>query len=86
MKKLEELRNELVEHNLGAEILGHFIWVSGNNTYKEREYLKSLGFRWSRNKAMWYYTDIPFTKKTDKDFTIDELRQIYNKSQLMRVV
>ena len=38
---------------LNIEILGSWIWVTGN-TKPNRETLKRLGFFWSKNKEAWY--------------------------------
>lgn len=82
MNDLVKLRNEIVNLGLSAEIIGNWLWVGGN-TYPLKDKLNSLGFRFSKNKQQWYITFIPYKKKTNKQFTIDELREIYNKSQLI---
>ena len=38
---------------VGIEICGSFIWLSGE-TYQWRDAIRALGFKWSRNKKMWY--------------------------------
>jgi hypothetical protein len=40
---------------LNVEIIGTWIWVSGN-TKDYKEELKLAGFRYSLSKKMWYYT------------------------------
>lgn len=49
---------------LNLEIVGHWIWATGN-TYQWREDLKNKGFRWSKSKKAWYHTgeSTPPTKK-----------------------
>ena len=38
--------------NITVEVIGVWIWVS--DCYPYRKELKSLGFRWARQKQMWY--------------------------------
>ena len=36
---------------------GTWIWVTGKNTKKHRDFLKSLKFRWSKKSQAWYLKD-----------------------------
>ena len=42
---------------IDIELCGKWIWVSGN-TFPVRDALKAAGFRWSKNKRMWYWRPI----------------------------
>lgn len=50
-----EIINAIIKFpGIVIEICGTWIWVSGNTkAYKEN--FKELGFRWSKNKFMWYW-------------------------------
>lgn len=53
-EKYSALINALIRlDGVGIEICGSFIWLSGD-TYRWKDALKALGFKWSRNKKMWY--------------------------------
>lgn len=58
------------------EIIGSWIWVSGN-TYTYKELLKSVGFRWSKNKTAWYWHDGEYHKYSRKKYSLQEIRNKY---------
>lgn len=50
--------NELIVcEGLNIDIVGFWIWVDGN-TYPYKDKLKSLGFRWSKNRKKWHFGEI----------------------------
>ena len=59
------------------EIIGVFVWVSGDTkTHKEK--LKALGYRYSSNKKMWYYVldkGLKFKRGTNR--TIEQIKKKY---------
>ena len=68
---------------LEIEITGVFIWVTGN-TYQNKEVLKQLGFRYSRNKKAWYTAPKEyFTQKTyyKKAYSMNEIRNKYGSTR-----
>ena len=68
---------------LEIEITGVFIWVTGN-TYQNKEVLKELGFRYSRNKKAWYTAPKEyFTQKTyyKKSYSMNEIRNKYGSTR-----
>ena len=68
---------------LEIEITGVFIWVTGN-TYQNKEVLKQLGFRYSRNKKAWYTAPKEyFTQKTyyKKSYSMNEIRNKYGSTR-----
>ena len=72
-----DLINKLVRiAGIEVELCGSWIWVSGN-TKEFREMLKQYGFRWSHNKAAWYYHREPYRKRSKKDMTLDDIRRMY---------
>ena len=56
------------------EIIGSWIWISGNTaTYHEE--LKAAGFWYSKNKKAWYFTgETGRNKKRRGRYTMDQLR------------
>lgn len=45
------------------EIIGAWIWISGN-TYQHRKELSKSGFKFARQKKYWYWHSDTFRKKT----------------------
>lgn len=70
--------NELVKYNdLEIEILGCWIWVTGN-TKERKEELKQLNFLFSPKKTAWYYRKEENKKgRYNSDFSLDEIREKY---------
>lgn len=47
---------------INIEIVGSWIWVSGN-TYNIKDVIKGLGFKWSSSNKKWYYGEVSSKKK-----------------------
>lgn len=62
--------------NLEIEICGTWLWLSGN-TYPYRDTLKAAGFRWSKSKKRWYWTEEEFTGKYRARKSMTQIRQMY---------
>ena len=62
--------------NLEIEICGTWLWLSGN-TYPYRDTLKAAGFRWSKSKKRWYWTEEEFTGKYRARKTMAQIRMAY---------
>ena len=58
------------------EIIGSFIWVSGNTT-PHKETLKALDFKWSSNKSMWYKAPEGYHRRGKQYYSIEEIRLNY---------
>lgn len=48
--------------DLNIEIVGSWIWVSGN-TFNAKDVIKGLGFKWSSSNKKWYYGEVSGKKK-----------------------
>ena len=71
--------NALINYADGIEIdiVGSWVWVYGN-TYKIKEILKMLGFRWSANKKKWYYAqDLGTKKRGYSKYNYNQIKNIY---------
>lgn len=65
-----------------VEVIGCFIWVSGNTkAYKDE--IKKLGFKWHSNKKMWYKAPDDYRKRSRKKYEMDEIRSMYGTSGVM---
>lgn len=76
-KEFKELLEKLMKlANITIECVGCFIWVGGD-TYNNKDELKKLGFKFSRKKSMWYKAPADWTKKGNKEYKMDEIRDKY---------
>ena len=62
--------------DIEVEICGSWIWVSGN-TREHKEILKGLKFHWAKKKQAWYYHSEPYSKKSNRELTLDEIREMF---------
>ena len=65
--------------NIVIDIVGCFIWVSGN-TYPVKEELKQLGFRYSKNKKSWYIAPVEYMqnrKSYKRQYSMEEIKNKY---------
>lgn len=61
---------------LVVEIIGLWIWVSGN-TYPVREDLKKAGFLFASKKKMWFWRPPELKSSNFKEYSIEEIRSKY---------
>ena len=61
---------------LVIELCGSWLWVTGN-TKEHADTLKGLKFRWSHNKAAWYFHFEPYKKHSKKTVDLDTIREMY---------
>ena len=61
---------------VNVEICGSWIWASGN-THPYKDTLKSLKFRWAHKKKAWYYHTEPYRKRSRRELTLDEIRDMF---------
>ena len=58
------------------EIIGNWIWVSGNTKYY-KDILKSLKFNWINNKKAWAFHQDKYFKKSKKVYSLQDLRDSF---------
>lgn len=72
-----DLINMLINlEGIKIEICGSWLWISGD-TRPHKETLKRLKFRWSQSKHAWYYHSSPYHKRSSRNLTLDEIRELY---------
>lgn len=64
------------------ELVGHWIWVTGN-TYPVRKELKAAGLFFAPKKLAWYYRADEYKTKGGKK-TLDEIRDKYGTETINR--
>lgn len=63
-------------NHIEIEICGSWLWITGN-TKLHKEVLKSLKFRYAHKKQAWYYHTEPYRKKSKRELTLDEIRDMF---------
>ncbi len=76
-EKLREMLSKVIRFTgIDVELVGAWIWVSGN-TYSCKKELKELGFKWANQKKMWYWKSEIYKKKSRKILNMDDIRNYY---------
>lgn len=75
--------NSIINLNLNIEIIGCWIWVSGN-TYAVKTTLKESGYTWINSRKAWTFHSEPYKKHSKKQKSMDELRNVYG-SQVVKI-
>jgi hypothetical protein len=78
--KINELFNLNIE-TLIIEIIGGWIWITGN-TYAAKAEIKKLDFKFSRNKTAWYWHATNYKKRTKKQFDMDGIRNLWGSEEV----
>ncbi len=74
---LKEVIDNIIHlSGINIEIIGNWIWVSGN-TKPVKEELKASGFKFSKNKIAWYWHLGEYRKYNNKMFSLNELRNMW---------
>lgn len=80
-EEYKNIINELLKMGVVIEIIGCFIWVSGD-TKPHKDEIKALGFKWHAKKKMWYKAPAGYRKRYNKkhDYSMEEIRGMYGTS------
>ena len=69
--------NVLISYlDISIEVCGSWLWITGN-TKLHKEVLKNLKFRYAHKKQAWYYHTEPYRKKSKRELTLDEIRNMF---------
>lgn len=80
--EIREKLNEIIFlEDIVIEIIGCWIWVSGN-TRAVKEELKAKGFKFSPNKLSWYWQYGDYHKLSRKQFSMDDLRVMFGSDEV----
>lgn len=73
--ELEKIISQILHYeNITIELIGSWIWISGN-TKEVKEKLKELNFKWASKKKMWYYGEMK--GRNPKQKSMDEIKGKY---------
>ena len=67
--------------DITIEIIGNWIWISGN-TYQYRKELKEMGFKFAGQKKCWYWHSETFRKKSRKKLSMNDIRNYYGSTEV----
>ena len=77
----EMLQKVIYFSDITIEIIGNWIWISGN-TYQYRKELKELGFKFAGQKKCWYWHSETFRKKSHKKLSMNDIRNYYGSTEV----
>lgn len=80
-KKIIEKLLALKMKNVLIEVIGSFLWVSGE-TKPYKEDLKELGLKWGENKKSWYLSPKGYKRFGKKKYEMNEIRQMYDNTKI----
>ncbi len=81
-KALREMLEKIINFNgIEIEIIGQWIWVSGN-TYSYKKDLKEFGFKWASQKKQWFWHGEAFRKKSRKTLSMNDIRNYYGSTKV----
>jgi len=81
-KALREVLQKIINFDgIEIEIVGAWIWVSGN-TYAYKKELKEVGFKWASQKKMWYWKSETYQKKSRKSLSMEDIRSYYGSTKV----
>lgn len=81
-EQFKDIVNRLINlEGIEIEICGSWLWITGN-TYANRETLKELHFKYSKNKNAWYWHEEGYRKHSKKSFTLDQIRDLFGSEKV----
>ena len=83
-KAIREMLEKIINFkDIDIEIIGAWLWVSGN-TYNYRKQLKELSFKYASKKKTWYFHTDTFRKTSHKKLSMDDIRNYYGTTKVQR--
>ena len=74
--------NAIINLNVTIEIIGCWIWVTGE-TYAVKDILKAAGFKWCSNKKAWsWHAGERYYKKSKNKLSMNDLRNLYGSENI----
>ena len=81
-EKLREILQKIISFvGINIEIIGAWIWVSGN-TFQYKEYLNDIGFKWASKQKVWYFHTEAFRKKSYKVLSMKKKRDCFGSTEV----
>lgn len=82
----DELLREMLQKvihfsDITIEIIGNWLWISGN-TYQYKTELKEYGFKFANQKKCWYWHSEAFRKRSRKNLSMNDIRNFYGSTEV----
>ncbi len=85
-EKAQELLKTITVGGIELDIVGSWIWISGN-TFQARNELKSFGCRYSKAKKSWYwFNNIKDSKKRKGSLSLKKIKERFGVQDEFRTV
>lgn len=79
---LREMLQRVINFDgIEIEIVGQWIWISGN-TYTYKKDLKNVGFKWASQKKQWYWHSEAFRKRSHRTLSMEDIRNYYGSTRV----
>jgi hypothetical protein len=79
--RIREILSKLIMYDLTIEVVGSWVWVSGN-TYAYREQIKDAGLKWSKARKMWYYAPTDHKRHRGSKDSFEEIKSKYGSQKV----
>lgn len=81
-EQFAEIVNKIIHFDgVKIEIIGSWIWLSGN-TYAYKDQIKEAGFFYSKNKKSWYYNGDTERKHHRGHYTMNQLKEKFDVTEI----
>ena len=81
-KALREVLQKVINFTgIEIEIIGTWIWISGN-TFSYKNELKEIGFKWASQKKMWHWHTDAYRKKSHKSLSMEDIKSYYGSTKV----
>lgn len=81
--EFKEIINRLIQlEGIHIEICGSWLWITGD-TFKHKDTLKRLNFKWSKSKKAWYFHKDDYKKLSRKIYTLNQIRDLYGSETIV---
>lgn len=80
-EQMREALEKIIHLEITIEIVGSWIWLSGN-TFPYKTEIKEAGFKFAGKKKAWYWNDGTFKKRSKKSFSLDEIKDKYGSEEV----
>ena len=73
----EALDKVLILEGITIELVGNWIWISGN-TFSCKTQIKEAGFLWAKKKKMWFFRTEEYKTRSKSELSFEEIKTKYD--------
>lgn len=85
LNEFKDIINTVITLNVTIDIVGRWIWISGN-TYPHKDVLKKAGFRYASKKQMWYWHTQDDKSKNHRPMSYGQIKDLYGVDNIKQAV